>query len=406
MPTKSYWQLAADTVYPSRAAFVGAAKKKPLTVYLGIDPTGAVLHLGHAVVLRILRELQEQGHSIVFLIGDFTAMVGDPSGRDTSRPMLSDAELQANVATYKEQVCKLLDPKRTSFRHNSEWLDDPKDMGSLKHFMRTVGVHFTAAQLWERDMFQERQRKGAPVTLTEFMYPVLQGYDFIALKADVQVGGTDQTFNMLAGRDLAKKLGESDPSSPKATTGHGKFVITAKLLRGTDGRKMSKSFDNYIGLTAAPADMYGKLMSVRDELLPEYFALAVGVDPDEPELRELIATKPRDAKAKMAYEIVAFYHGAQAATQAELAFTAQFRQGQVPSEMVEVSPSVRTEEKLAFYLVDLGLATSMSDATRLIQGGGVRVDGTAITDPHARLTPHDGMAINVGKRRYVRVKLP
>lgn len=394
MPNKSYWQLAADTVYPSRAAFAGAAKQKSLTVYLGIDPTGPILHIGHAVVLRILRELQEQGHQIIFLVGDFTALVGDPSGRDASRPMLSQEQLAANVTTYKEQVFKLLDPKRTTFRFNSEWLDDAEDVGSLKTFMRTVGVHFTAAQLWERDMFQERQRKGAPVTLTEFMYPVLQGYDFIALKADVQVGGTDQTFNMLAGRDLAKKMGESE-----------RYVITAKLLRGTDGRKMSKSFDNYIGLLDEPVDMYGKLMSVRDELLPEYFALAVGVDPEEPELVELMKTKPFEAKVKMAYEVVAFYHGAPAATQAELAFTKQFREGQKPTDMNELTPSVQTEEKLAFYLVDLGLASSMSDATRLISGGGVRVDGLEITDPHARLTPHEGMEINVGKRRYVRVKL-
>ncbi len=394
MPNKSYWQLAADTVYPSRAAFASAAKGKKLHIYFGIDPTGAQLHLGHAIPLRVLRELQEQGHQVTLLVGDFTALVGDPSGRDASRPMLTDEELASNIATYQEQVFKVLDPKRTHFRRNSEWLDDSADIGMLKSFLRKVGVHFTAAQLWERDMFQARQRKGAPVTITEFLYPVLQGYDFVALKADVQVGGTDQTFNMLSGRDLAKKMGESE-----------KFVITTKLLRGTDGRKMGKSLGNYISILDAPTDMYGKMMSVRDELLDEYFALAVGVDPDEPELRELIATKPRDAKAKLAYEVVAFYHGAQAATQAELAFTKQFRQGQTPTDMVEVTPSVQTEEKLAFYLVDLGLATSMSDATRLITGGGVRVDGLAITDPHARLKLHDGMEINVGKRRYVRVKL-
>ena len=401
----AYWELAADTVYPSRAAFAQAAKHKPLSIYLGIDPTGPILHLGHAVVLRVLRELQEQGHRIILLIGDFTAGVGDPSGRDTSRPMLEERELSDNLAKYQEQVFKLLDPQGTKFRRNSEWLDNVKDVGSLKQFLRLVGVHFTAAQLWERDMFQTRAKQGAPVTLTEFIYPVLQAYDFVALKADVQVGGTDQTFNMLAGRDLAKKMNAGDPSSPKATTGQDKFVITTKLLRGTDGRKMSKSYKNYIGVLDEPNDMYGKLMSVRDELIAEYFALAVGVDPDEPELRELIQNKPRDAKAKMAYEVIAFYHGAQAATQAEGQFTAQFRDGQAPTEMREVTPSVSTEAPLAFYLVDLGLAESKTVATRLIEQHGVRVDDVVIEDPRAVITPHDGMVINVGKRRYVRVKL-
>lgn len=388
----AYWELAADTVYPSRSAFAQAAKGKSLSVYLGIDPTGPVIHIGHAVVLRVLRELQEQGHLITLLIGDFTALSGDPSGRDTTRPMLTEEALSANLATYEQQVFTILDPKLTTFRRNSEWLDDPKQLGSLRKFLE-LGQQFTAAQLWERDRFQERQKAGQSVSMTEFIYPMLQGYDFIALGADVQVGGTDQTFNMLAGRDLAKKMNAGE-----------KFVITTKLLRGTDGRKMSKSYDNYIGVLDAPNDMYGKLMSVRDELLPEYFALVVGVDPDESELAALINTKPRDAKAKMAYEVTAFYHGAQAATQAELQFTAQFRDGQRPTDMAEVTPSVKTEEKVAFYLVDLGLASSMSEASRLITQGGVRVDGVEITDPHAVITPHNGMELNVGKRRYVKVK--
>lgn len=389
----AYWELAADTVYPSRSAFANAAKSRPLTVYLGVDPTGPTIHLGHAVVLRVLRELQEQGHRIILLIGDFTALVGDPTGRSVERPLLDDATLAQNMARYEEQVFKLLDPKRTEFRRNSEWHLDQRKTGSLREFLRLT-QHVTAAQLWERDMFQERQKQGAPVTITEFLYPILQAYDFIALDADVQVGGTDQTFNMLAGRELAKKLEKGE-----------KLVITTKLLRGTDGRKMSKSYNNYVGVLDEPGEMYGKLMSVRDELLPEYFALAVGVDPETPELRELIQTKPRDAKAKMAYEVVAFYHGAPAATQAETQFNAQFRQGEVPTDMREVTPSVSGEEKLAFYLVDLGLADSKSNATRLIQQGGVRVDGAEITDPHAVITPHNGMVINVGKRRYVKVKL-
>lgn len=394
MATQSYWELAIETVYPSRAAFAAAAKARPLTVYLGIDPTGSTIHLGHAVVLRILRELQEQGHQIILLIGDFTARIGDPSQRDSTRPMLSDAELAKHVATYQQQVFTVLDQTKTVFRRNSEWLESPSDVGSLKSFLSKLGSQFTAAQLWERDMFQARQRKGQPVTVTEFLYPMLQAYDFVALEADGQVGGTDQTFNMLAGRDLARKLNAGT-----------KYVITTRLLRGTDGRKMSKSYDNAIGVLDSPNDMYGKLLSVHDELIAEYFTLAVGVNPDEPELHTLITTQPREAKAKMAYEVVAFYHGAQAATQAQASFNAQFRDGAKPSEMHELTPSVRTEEKVAFYLVDLGLADSMTQATRLIEQAGVRIDGVLLTNPYGVITPYNGMEINVGKRRYVRVRL-
>lgn len=389
-----YWQLAAEDVFPSEAAFERLLRSKRVHVYFGVDLTGPIIHIGHAVPLRLLASLQEQGHIITFLFGSFTTLLGDPSGRDKGRPILTEADIAQNMATYKMQLAKILDPKRTQFRDNAEWFTSPRKMGTLREFLK-LGIHFTAAQLWERDMFQDRQKKAQPVTLTEFIYPVLQAYDFVALEADLQVGGTDQTFNMLAGRELAKKMG----------AGQEKFVLSTKLLRGTDGRKMSKSYDNYIGVLDESADMYGKLMSVRDELLPEYFALAVGVDPSEPTLAELIATDPRAAKAKMALEVTTFYHGPQAAELAAEQFRAQFSEGKMPSDMTEVTPSVTDEAKLAFFLVDLGLATSKSEATRLIEQGGVRVDEATITDPHAVITPHNGMVLNVGKRKYRRIKL-
>ncbi|MBI4022547.1 tyrosine--tRNA ligase [Candidatus Berkelbacteria bacterium] len=393
MAQSPYWKLAAEEIYPNERAFTRRLGEGSCHVYLGIDITGPVVHLGHAVVLRILKSLQEEGHRVTLLLGSFTTLIGDPSGRDSSRPVLSEAEIAQNVRTYKEQVFRILDPKRTSFRDNSEWFTDPRAMGSLRNFL-TLGHHFTAAQLWERDMFQTRQAKGQPVTLTEFIYPVLQGYDFVALDADVQVGGTDQTFNMLAGRELGKKMGTSE-----------KFVITTRLLTGTDGRKMSKSYHNFVGVLDEPNDMYGKLMSIRDEQLPEYFELAAGIDASSRASQALIAEDPRGAKAKMAYEVVTFYHGTTRAEQAQAAFTAQFREGHVPTDLPERTPSVSQAAKVAFFLVDLGLASSKSEAMRLIEQGGVTVDEARIEDPQAVMTPHHGMIIKVGKRRYAKVKL-
>lgn len=390
---KPYWQLAAEEIYPSAAAFRQALKEKPLRAYLGIDPTSPVVHIGHAIPLRILRSLQEEGHHITLLIGSFTTLVGDPSGRDSTRPMLTEQDIAANMRTYKDQVSRLLDLKLTTVVENSTWYTDPRKLGTLREFLK-LGHQFTAAQLWERDMFQERQRKGQPVTLTEFIYPVLQAYDFAMMDVDAQVGGTDQTFNMLAGRDLAKKLGRGE-----------KFVLTTRLLRGTDGRKMSKSYNNTVAITDQPEEMFGKLMSIRDELIGEYYELVAGIDTSSADLREFIETQPREAKAKMASEVVVFYHGSAAADRARRSFDAQFKEGALPLDMIERKPSVVGEEKLVFFLVDLDLASSKSEATRLIQQGGVTVDGAKIEDPHAVITPHEGMVFQVGKRRFVKVKI-
>lgn len=391
--SRSHWELALDRIYPTDAAFAKVAAK-PLRVYFGIDPTGTNIHIGHGSVLRMLRQLQEEGHTIIFLFGDFTARVGDPTGRNAERVPLSREQIRDHMATYLKQLAVILDITKIEIRENSEWYDSPKRSGTLGHLLE-LGKHFTAAQLWERDMFQERQKAAQPVSLTEFIYPVLQANDSVELDADVELGGTDQTFNMLAGRDLIRKLQNKE-----------KFVITSKLLRGTDGRKMSKSFDNAIWITDTPQQMFGKLMSIPDTLLAEYCALAAGIDPEERELKALIAQQPRAAKAKMAYEVVAFYHGGETAEAASRGFDRQFREGEQPESMDERWPSVSTQERLTFFLVDLGLVSSKAEAARLIQQGAVRVDGAVIGDQFAVLTPVDGMVMQVGKRQYLRLVQP
>ncbi len=390
---RSFWDLAVDRVYPSVAAFTAAAAQ-PLRVYLGVDPTSPHIHLGTAVPLRILARLQEQGHTVILLMGGFTARIGDPTGRDATRPELTADEVAANMTTYAEQAFAILDPKRTLVRDNAEWWGAAGEMGTLEAFLG-LGRQFTAAQLLERDMFQERAKAGQPVTLTELLYPVIQAYDSVMLDVDAELGGTDQTFNMLAGRTLMRQQKQKE-----------KYVLTTRLLTGSDGRKMSKSYGNAVWITDSPAEMFGKLMAVSDAVLPEYCALAAGIDPDEPVFAALIRSDPRAAKAKMAYETVAFYHGAEAAETASRGFDRQFRDGALPDEIAERWPSVVAQERLTFFLVDLGLASSKTEAARLIAQGGVKVDGAVITDPFAALMPRPGMLIQVGKRQFVRLAEP
>lgn len=388
--SRSNWDLVIEKVYPSKAAFVQAAAQ-PLRVYFGVDPTSPVIHLGNAVPLRILRLLQEEGHTIILLFGSFTAQIGDPTGRDQTRPELSSSEIASNVASYRKQVIQILDPKRTLFHDNTEWWQPNGLAGSLQSFLE-LGRKFTSAQLLERDMFQERMKQGRPVTITELIYPMIQAYDSVMLDVDVELGGTDQTFNMLAGRTLMKQL-----------KGKDKFVLTTKMLTGSDGRKMSKSYGNTINITDTPTEMFGKLMSIPDSLLPDYCALAAGIDPEEHELKALIEQQPMAAKAKMAYEVVVFYHGAEAAELASRAFDRQFREGAQPEAMIERWPSIDTQERLTFFLVDLDLAGSKAEAARLIQQGAVHVDGAIINDQFAVLTPVAGMVVQVGKRQFVRL---
>jgi len=393
--TDFFQGASIDTVYPSKQAFQEkVASAGTLRIYLGIDPTNPVLHLGHTVPLRILKRFQDRGHTAIILIGDLTATVGDPSGRDAMRSVLTRETVEANVLALKEQIFKVLDPTKTEIRYNSEWYDDAASMGTLRKFL-SLAHSFTTAQLSERDLFQRRQEKKEPVSVTEFLYPVLQAYDSVALDVDVEVGGTDQTFNMLAGRTLMKQL-----------SGKEKFVITAPLIVGTDGRKMSKSYGNTIGVMDSANDMYGKIMSIPDELIEPYFIhITDRFVTDDHELRAMITSSPRDAKAALAREVVSLYHDTAAAQSAEDAFTAQFRDHTAPTDIAAVTLQAAPRDA-ADLLVMVGATASRSEAQRLIEQGGVSLGDTKIDNALSSVSfPPEGSLLKVGKRRFWNITL-
>jgi tyrosyl-tRNA synthetase len=358
-----------------------AEARRPLRVKLGIDPTAPDIHLGHAVVLVKLREFQDAGHRVVLIVGDYTARVGDPSGRSTLRPILSDEEIDANAARFQEQAMRILDddPRLLEVRRNGEWLDMP--MVDLLKLARTA----TVAQLLERDDFSKRLAAGEPVSMLEMLYPLLQGFDSVAIEADVELGGTDQTFNLLMGRDIQRAYGQPEQA-----------ILTMPILVGLDGhRKMSKSLGNHIGLTESPEEMYGKTLSLPDEAMGEYYRLLLGREaPDEP---------PREAKRRLAREIVAWLHSAEAASAAEQAFDRLFIDGDVPEDIEDASFSgtLNLPELMA---AEFGI--SRSEARRLVDQGGVSLDGEPVKAgeyeiPGARA---DGRVLRVGKRRFRRLR--
>lgn len=363
---------------------------KKLRLKFGVDLTRPDLHLGHAVVLRKLREFQDLGHTVVFVIGDYTTKIGDPSGKSKTRPMLEDAEIAVNVKTYLDQVGLILDVNKIEIRYNSEWLGK-LDFSDLIKLASNISV----AQLIERDDFSKRLADGSEIALHEFMYPLMVAYDSVALKADVEFGGTDQLFNLLAGRNLQKKLGQKPQS-----------VITAPLLVGLDGvQKMSKSLDNYIGLTDEPADMFGKVMSIPDSLIGPYFELCTDVP--EAEIQAVVANiaqgaNPRDTKASLAREIVRIYHGEEAAEVAEQAFNDQFRDKKAPTDIPE--HKAKKGADLADVLVEAGLVASRSEYRRLVMQAGVKQNNQAIT-PEDEVVLKDGDTIQVGKRRFIKLRV-
>ncbi|MGQ9824531.1 MAG: tyrosine--tRNA ligase [Desulfotomaculales bacterium] len=374
------------------------ATGRPLRVKLGLDPTAPDIHLGHTVVLQKMRQFQELGHEVVIILGDFTARIGDPTGRSETRPQLSEEEIQANARTYARQIFKILDPSRTRLVFNSEWL-------APLNFARVIelAAKYTVARMLERDDFSRRLREGLPVGIHELLYPLMQGYDSVALEADVELGGTDQKFNLLVGRSLQKEYGQEP-----------QVAITMPILEGLDGvQKMSKSLGNYIGIDEPPAEMYGKTMSIPDGLMLRYFELVTPVSLAE--LREISAglkegrLHPRDVKMRLAREIVSFYHGAEAAGEAEQEFVRVFQQRELPEEMQEFALGKGELENGAIWLPRLmllaGLADSTSEGRRLIRQGAVKVDGVKISDPGYTLVPADGMVIRAGKRRFVRLKV-
>ncbi len=367
---------------------------RPLRIKAGFDPTAPDLHLGHTVLINKLRHFQELGHHVMFLIGDFTGMIGDPTGKNTTRPPLSREQILENAQTYQEQVFKILDPAKTEICFNSTWFEPLGAAGMI----RIAALH-TVARMLERDDFSKRYLNNQPIAIHEFLYPLCQGYDSVAMKADVELGGTDQKFNLLVGRELQKHYGQSP-----------QCVLMMPLLEGLDGvNKMSKSLGNYVGISEPPQEIFGKLMSVSDELMWRYFEL-LSFRPEEEIAdfkREIAAGRnPRDVKVLLAQEIVARFHSAAAADAALADFEARFQRGALPDAMPEVALATTGGVlAIAAVLKQAGLTASTSDALRMIEQGGVRINGEKVSDKSLVLRAGETMVLQVGKRKYARVTL-
>ena len=368
-----------------------AAKSgRQLRIKLGLDPTSPDIHLGHTVVLRKMRQFQDLGHKAILIIGDYTARIGDPSGQDTTRPMLSPQQIEKNAKTYFEQAGKILDTSKDKLeiRYNSEWLADLRLADIIK-----LASNMTVARMLERDIFELRHKKGEPIGVHEFLYPLMQGYDSVMIKSDVELGGTDQTFNNLVGRDLQRLNGQKP-----------QVVITTPILVGLDGKeKMSKSKGNYIGVTDEPGDMFGKVMSISDEMMEDYFTLLTDL-PDE-KIAELInpdKTHPKQTKVQLAKTIVAQFYNEATAQLAAAEFNKVFAQGQLPNEIpeVEIAAEPIAASKL---LLHCKLVSSGSEAKRMIKQSAVKIDGRRIDDPNEQIIPTKGMIIQVGKRIFAKI---
>jgi len=378
-----------------RAKLIKSQKTgRPLRVKLGADPTAPDIHLGHTVVIRKLRHFQELGHTVIFLIGDFTGLIGDPSGKSATRPQLTREEIDANAETYKKQIFKLLHPERTEIRFNSEWMDKLGSDGFIR-----LASHVTVKQILERDDFQKRLAEEKPVALHELLYPLTQAYDSVALEADVELGGTDQKFNLLMGRNLQREYNQEP-----------QVALITPLLEGTDGvQKMSKSLGNYVGIDEPPAEMFGKLMSISDDLMWRYYELLTDYTvKDIRWMRDRAVhheDNPRDFKVALAKRVVSDFHSAAAAEEAESEFVRRFRNKEAPDEVEERTVEANTW-KLPRLLVETGLAPSMAEARRLIEQGGVRVDGERASRPETEVEVGTERAplIQVGKRRFLRVR--
>lgn len=372
-------------------------ENKPLKVKLGLDPSAPDIHLGHTVVLHKMRQFQELGHEVVIIIGDFTGRIGDPTGKTVARKQLTEEEVRKNAETYKEQIFKILDENKTTLVYNSHWLSPMTFEDVIK-----LAANYTVARMLERDDFAKRYRENLPISIHEFFYPLMQGYDSVAVEADIELGGTDQKFNLLMGRTLQKEYGQEP-----------QVAMMMPILEGLDGvQKMSKSLGNYIGISESPEEMYGKTMSLPDELMVRYYELITPIS-----LEELQKIKqgleegtlhPRDVKMRLAREIVSMYHGTEAAQIAEENFKKVFQKGQLPDDIPEVTltePELKQNVWLPRLLVALEMTSSTSEARRLITQGAVKIDGEKETDPTAQIAPVDGMIIQVGKRKFAKLKL-
>ena len=367
---------------------------RPLRIKAGFDPTAPDLHLGHTVLINKLRQFQELGHEVMFLIGDFTGMIGDPSGKNATRPALTSDDVKANAETYKEQVFKILDPEKTRVMFNSEWMGN----FSAADMVQLAAKH-TVARMLERDDFSRRYKGGQAIAIHEFLYPLVQGYDSVAMEADVELGGTDQKFNLLVGRELQKQYGQAP-----------QVILTMPILEGyTHGNeKMSKSLDNYIGITEPPGEMFGKLMRIDDEKMWRYFELLSfkslkELENLDKEVKE--GLNPRDVKMQLACEIVERFHGAKAADDAQSEFINRFRNGQMPENMEESDYDLGNENDtwIAPVFTATGLTSSNSELVRMVSSGAVRIDGEKVTDRDKKITSGNTYVLQVGKRKFVRV---
>ena len=373
-------------------------EKRPLRVKQGFDPNAPDIHLGHTVGLRKMRQFQDLGHDIYFLIGDFTGMIGDPSGKSVTRKQLTEEEVKKNAETYKKQVFKILNPEKTKVVFNSHWLGKLSFSEVLK-----VCSKYTVARMLERDDFSTRYKEGKPIGIHEFMYPLMQGYDSVAMQADIELGGTDQKFNLLVGRDIQREYNQEP-----------QVIITLPLLEGTDGvEKMSKSLNNYIGINESPQEMYGKTMSVPDKLMARYFELVTDVPLNEIDKIKMGLENnnlhPRDVKKKLAREIVTLYHGQSAATMAEEEFEKVFKNKLFPEEMKELilkKDDLKDGKRWIVNMVkDCGTLGSTGETIRMIQQGGVKIDGVQILNKNEDIKVKDGMVLRIGKLCFRRIKI-
>ncbi len=371
------------------------ATGQPLRVKAGFDPTAPDLHLGHTVLIQKLKHFQDLGHQVIFLIGDFTGLIGDPSGKSETRPPLTEEQVQANAETYERQIFKILDKEKTVIDFNSRWMKPMRAQDVIR-----LAARHTVARMLEREDFHKRYTSQTPISIHEFLYPLIQGYDSVALEADVELGGTDQTFNLLVGRDLQREYGQEP-----------QVVITLPLLEGLDGvQKMSKSLGNYVGIDEPAGVMFGKIMSISDTLMLRYFELLTDISPNDlAVLKQDLDSgnkHPRQVKEELAVEIVARYHGRNAAVEAAQEFAHIFREKGLPEEIEEVTLKVEGPKLwIAKVLVEAGLAAGTSEARRLISQGGVQVDGDKVTDANLELAAGKAYLLKVGKRRFKRVVL-
>jgi tyrosyl-tRNA synthetase len=368
-------------------------EKKPLIIKAGFDPTAPDIHLGHTVLLKKMRLFQDLGHTVIFLIGDYTGLIGDPSGVSKTRPRLTEEEVAENAKTYERQVSKILDTKRLKVCFNSKWL-----RGMTGAEIAELMSKYSVSRMLERDDFSKRYKAHKPINMLEFLYPLLQGYDSFALKADIELGGSDQKFNLLVGRDIQSAYGQNP-----------QVIITTLLLEGTDGiLKMSKSFGNHIGITESPKEMFGKIMSISDDLMWKYYELLTDISMDDINMmkKDAVAGRlnPKDAKVRLAKEIITMYHNSRDAKKAWEEFENIFKKGNLPEDM----PAYEAEEREQFVwdlIKKAELAATSSQARRLMEQGGVSVDGERIKDVNTKIKPKEGMIVQVGKRRFLRVKI-